>query len=626
MENPLEQYVDIPEHINYAETLINRYHWDDATARRLNAQLRRIRRKQNDRCLNLSVIGEFSTGKSSFINALLGENLLVSSVIQGTTVVNTIIEYYKQPALEIRKRSGERSMILCDSISQLSDRLSAVTTNPDTARDISFVAVGLPNSMLAKGLRIIDTPGTNSAESWHEDITREALHNLSDLSVILTDALHPAAQSLLNFVEENLSGLYNQCAFVVTYYDKIKPEERSGMMRYIEKKLSKELDIDNPGVFPYIAPAILASMKGETVMPDQQQMCAISRDSHNRLMEALWKNRQISQIKKLLSLTSEIYTVLGQSIGEEKKKYDTQYRLLLKTKQTPLEPFVEAEKEARCRDFGYKANEIRDKLSREIDRRICEAKDKIRSFITNSHAVTAEDIRHLIKEHVPAKCQQNTVYIRETYDESMKQLFCAFNATMARYFRNFENQFDKLGILRVETGEIVTAIKDQAEVSSSNLKESIDYMSTEVTRENWTIGGGGIAGAAIGTAILPGIGTVIGGFLGLVFGSRATPSPEELKRQAVNRLESPLAAYFNTVEANIMSAFDDNVNAYKPAINKEIYKYLQNYKSTVDRKIAQHNSLIEKNQSETMRISNDLRNITLRQNQLESISKQLEVV
>lgn len=89
----ISEYVDISSHIQFAESLIDRYEWDKETKKRLVSQLQLIHNKEKDKCLNLSVIGEFSTGKSTFINALLGEELLIYSVIQGTTVVNTVIEY-----------------------------------------------------------------------------------------------------------------------------------------------------------------------------------------------------------------------------------------------------------------------------------------------------------------------------------------------------------------------------------------------------------------------------------------------------------------------------------------------------------------------------------------------------
>ena len=88
----LSEMADIQSHITYATTVLNRYNWDDSIKRSLKKQLDAIVAKQNDKVLNISVIGEFSTGKSSFINALVGHELLAVNVLQGNTVAITIIE------------------------------------------------------------------------------------------------------------------------------------------------------------------------------------------------------------------------------------------------------------------------------------------------------------------------------------------------------------------------------------------------------------------------------------------------------------------------------------------------------------------------------------------------------
>lgn len=555
----LNEYVDISDHIDFAEALVDRYEWEPDIRERLCSQLRLIRNKQKDRCLNLSVVGEFSTGKSSFINALLGENLLVSSAIQGTTVVNTIIEYYDTPVMYVHKKDGSYDIVTTKSVGELSVRLSDITTNSVMASSINVVRVGIPSQLLAEGIRIIDTPGTNSTESWHEDTTRYAIKNLSDLSIVLTDGLHPLSKSLVSFIDENLSDIYNQCAFVVTYYDKLPERERVDVLHYIERKLKHELEIDEPKVFPYVAPAVLASKVGEIVMPEQEKMSALSSASQAGLLEIMWKNRHLSQIKKLLALTKEAYSLIEQSILSKRAKYEQEYGLLLKTQQTSLEPFIEGEKQRCLTDFGYKANDLRDILASKVASKIPVAKERVKDFIMAYPKATAKEIKTFISNEVPKECNRQARNVGRTSNAMLKSLLELFNKTMASFHGNFENQFEKLGILKVDLGNINVERPGAHVVSLDNLKESLDYMSKEVTRENWAMGGGGVAGAAIGTAILPGLGTVVGGFLGMVVGARKTPTGYELKRNACVKLSGQLDSMFRTVERDIISTFNDNV-------------------------------------------------------------------
>ncbi len=619
----INEYVDISGHIEFAESLINKYEWDCESKKRLVSQLQLIHNKQKDKCLNLSVVGEFSTGKSSFINALLGENLLVSSVVQGTTVVNTIIEYYTHPILYILKKDGSYDIINAQSISELRNELSDVTTNPRSAKKIELVRVGVPSELLADGIRIIDTPGTNSTESWHEDVTRNALKNLSDLSIILTDAIHPLPQTMIDFIDENLADIYNQCAFVVTYYDKIKKSERDNTLHYIERRLTQELEILYPKVFPYVAPAIISDKIGETIMSEQSEMVQISLKSKKHMFELMWKNRQISQIKKLLALTKEAFDILQVNMETKRTQYNQEYQLLLKTKQTSLEPFIETEKKRCVSEFNNKASDIKDSLNSLLYKNIALIKENVRKSIMSYNGTTADSIKDYISQNIPKDCERQANIIVQSSLAINQSLLSDFSAIMKSFQKNFENQFDKLGIIKIDFKKIKLTQPHTVSVSLGNLKSSLDYMSNEVSKENWLMGGGGVAGAAIGTAILPGVGTVVGGLIGLFVGAMGTTTPEELKKNACDKLLGQLDSAFRSMETDIISTYNTNVSTYKNAIIKEIEMYLKKYKSTVDRKIAEHNSLIESNKRHSEQISIDLKLILLRQKQLKSLSDSL---
>lgn len=617
-------YVDISGHIQFAESLIDRYEWDKETKKRLVSQLQLIHNKEKDKCLNLSVIGEFSTGKSSFINALLGEELLVSSIVQGTTVVNTVIEYYTHPVLYILMKDGTYDVTNAQNVKELRVKLSDVTTNPSSAKNIEMVRVGIPSQLLADGIRIIDTPGTNSIESWHEEVTKNALKNLSDLSIILTDAMHPLPQTLIDFIDENLADIYNQCGFVVTYYDKIRKNERNNILRYIEKKLTHELEILAPAVYPYIAPAVISDKAGEIIMPEQSEMVKISIESQKQMLELMKKNRKISQIKKLLSLTKEVFDILQINMKTKKTQYEQEYRLLIKSKQTSLEPFIEYEKKRCVNEFANRASELKDCLNTRLDKIVVDAKSKVCKGIMSYNQSTAESIKSYISSEVPKDCERHAERIVQSANAENDSLRCAFSDIMISYQKNFEKQFKKLGIIKIDFGSISLTQPHVVSVSLTNLKSSLEYMSEEVTKDNWFIGGGGVAGAAIGTAILPGIGTVVGGFIGMVVGAMGTTSPEEIKKNACDKLSNQLETVFLSVEADIISTYNINVSAYKKAIIKEIEQYLKEYKTTVDRKVVEYNSLIEKNKLYTERISADLKLIILRRNQLKYLSDSLK--
>ena len=75
----------------------------------LNYSLQKLRNEaiqlQNER-FNLVVIGEFSRGKSTFINAMLGKGLLPSSKNATTNVISKIV-YGDVPSFKVHFRNGK---------------------------------------------------------------------------------------------------------------------------------------------------------------------------------------------------------------------------------------------------------------------------------------------------------------------------------------------------------------------------------------------------------------------------------------------------------------------------------------------------------------------------------------
>lgn len=153
---------DVGQYIDFAQHLIDKYRDKLHGAALFDKQLAAIQKKQNDTKLNISVIGEFSTGKSTFINALLRCNLLEECSLQGTTTAVTVLEYAPKYWTQVRYDSGEPyEYDGYDSFEQFKKAVAEYAATAD-AEDIETVSATLPADMLNSGVRILDTPGTNS--------------------------------------------------------------------------------------------------------------------------------------------------------------------------------------------------------------------------------------------------------------------------------------------------------------------------------------------------------------------------------------------------------------------------------------------------------------------------------
>ncbi|HEX2250328.1 MAG TPA: dynamin family protein [Gemmatimonadales bacterium] len=146
----------------------------------------------------LVVAGEFNSGKSSFINALLGERVLPEGVTPTTDRINVL-------------RHG-------DEVSeQLREAYLLERTHPaEVLREIS----------------IVDTPGTNAIIRRHEELTRDFVPR-SDLVLFVTSADRPFTESERAFLEQ-IREWGKKIVFIINKMDILsRPEERKEVVQYV---------------------------------------------------------------------------------------------------------------------------------------------------------------------------------------------------------------------------------------------------------------------------------------------------------------------------------------------------------------------------------------------------------
>lgn len=316
VKNRFDEVTEFPDHLAFAEELLNKYEWEPHTQTEFKAQIDALRKKHDDRFLNLSVIGEFSTGKSTFLNALLRrDNFLESSSLQGTTNIATIIENSEKYEYTAVTADGKREEREFETVEELKECLANVSVNNDEASALYSVTIGLPAPLLDKfGFRIIDTPGINSNEEWHDDVTIRTIDELSDLSIIIIDATKPLPQQFCEFINENLQLILDQCVFVVTKVNMIRPKELEGVMNYIKDKAQKEFNIVEPLILPYSSTDILDNLDDLENPYELPELVKSSLNSEKMMLEHMSSQKSIVQTLNLISLADNMYEIVQKHL------------------------------------------------------------------------------------------------------------------------------------------------------------------------------------------------------------------------------------------------------------------------------------------------------------------------
>lgn len=578
----ISEMADIDSHIVFASTLMGKYDWEEATKRNLEKQLATIVEKQNDKMLNITVIGEFSTGKSSFINALIGYELLAVNVIQGTTVAITIIEYSEKFSITLTDFSGKTSRIVYESIDLLRQQLHIYTTDATYAKKINYVTVTLPSDILKNGYRIIDTPGTNSLELWHEEITRCAIRELSDLSIILTDATQPMPVTLISFVDNTLGDSVKSCAFVANKIDRIRERERDGIIKFIGKKVCQSFEIEEPIVLPFSAVALTNSFAKETVNIDSNSFM-LTANSLEQLLSYTAKLRLRAQARKILHLVDYIYSTLDNNIKNVAAQYQQELQMLERSKQTDLKPFISRQVSIRQKNFLSGADNYKSKVESVCDTLASKAKANIESKIEECNSL--DNLSNYIKGNLSDDIKKEGQSIVSGTESKFCELRKLFNRELKLFQKEFEKEFEKLRILSVKFNVKPQDVTIRHSAHSANIYPVMKLISEELSRENWAIGGGLGAGAVIGSMILPGIGTVIGGILGGIVGGAVSPDISEVKTKVKSRLNIPLRSYYSSTNNDCMANYNTYVNDISVYLESEINRYYSTYASTVRQRI-----------------------------------------
>jgi small GTP-binding protein len=182
---------------------------------------------------SIAVVGEFNNGKSTFINALLGESILTANIV-ATTATLSRIAYGAKPKAELYFKDGREQGI---ALGQLEHYVTKLTSESEaTATTLKEAVVYYPVPCCRNNVEIIDTPGLSDVA----DMTAVTLSVLDrcDLAIVVISALKPFSLSEGNFLTEQLltSGV-GRVLFVLNGIDNFNPEDAERITSLVETRI-----------------------------------------------------------------------------------------------------------------------------------------------------------------------------------------------------------------------------------------------------------------------------------------------------------------------------------------------------------------------------------------------------
>lgn len=173
----------------------------------------------------LVVMGEFNAGKSTLINALLGDRLLPTGATPTTEVIEVI-------------RYGRRK-----------------TRKPQDADAVDHVREWRHPNTGGAGIAIVDTPGTGSVFRQHEATAKSFLHR-ADLVIFVLSAKRAFAETERLYLELAQS-FGKKIILVINQADLLNKKERAEVEGFVRQQAKELLNLEPP-LFTVSAKAALA--------------------------------------------------------------------------------------------------------------------------------------------------------------------------------------------------------------------------------------------------------------------------------------------------------------------------------------------------------------------------------
>ena len=183
----------------------------------------------------LACIGQFKRGKSTLINALIGEPILPVGFIP-VTAVPTVIRYGAQKKARIQFRDGAWQQIAATDLNQYVSE----EHNPENTKGVGGAEVYVPSPLLSTGMCLVDTPGLGSVFTGNTAATQAFIPHI-DAALVVVGADPPLAGEELALVEA-VGRQVENLILVLNKADRTTDAERAAAVGFTQKVLEKRLN------------------------------------------------------------------------------------------------------------------------------------------------------------------------------------------------------------------------------------------------------------------------------------------------------------------------------------------------------------------------------------------------
>ncbi len=561
----------------------------------LALKIRADQKQLDDEKFILVVVGDFSRGKSTFVNAMLGRKLLPSSKKPTTTVISKILygdipRYWLVYKDGKRKELGEKEFLNVkvpkdeDENSEAGGLLSFTNKlNPmeflakrDPWLNVDYAEVYYPLPFCKNGVEVVDTPGINDINDNRINITYNYL-NKAEAAILVLAANQALSASELEFLKERVLGNQIKDIFIVINFKDQALGEEERVINFVKANLG-DVPVDQNKIF-------LVSSK---------QALALRRQENGEPL----KTKELVDLPASLDETGfvDFETVLTKFLAEEKgnaklQKYTQRSLLYIKD--------IERDITSRINASEHSADELKQQLAEakpEFER-IKRTTNKIVTEMQATLSIKTQELEDMCDAAVQ-EMRSAALAAVDDYEDGMdeddikrlinaavtpikKQLIEDVNREQTEALKKASNAaVDKLSNIFKDITFSNDVINIEAQISSA-LSISMGS-SDDNDNSGWAALGAGILAAIAG---LSGIGIFFASIFGSWFYDRATRvDPRTKIRQAIRR---DFAKNYDDFAPQVCRQYQKNSRSLCDRLQSTVTMRLQSMENQLQDLIAQ---------------------------------------
>ncbi|MBR5825184.1 MAG: dynamin family protein [Paludibacteraceae bacterium] len=605
-------------------------HLSGSVLKDIDSKIKRCRSKMNDEKIYLALVGEFSSGKSTFINALLGFRLLKEAVMPTTACATYILSKGKILTVKVTFFDGNKFEATSNDFSEIATYLAStynrnrstleeviedITSDQKIAKTVKELEILVPNAKIPRNVVLIDTPGFNpGAESVdnHYEITKHVVEEIADAALVLTPQEQAMSATLLRFLKETLNRCLHRCYFVITKMDNSDPAHRTDIFNFAKQRIIKDLNVRNPRLYAESAITMLPVKKiPSTKVDDWAFYSLMFKQFESALWDNIKKSKDIVLNEHVNNLVREIAEQCSQMIQKQEVAIKTEREFLAQHKIEKIQNV--------CRTMVSQSvdaiNDVLNNVSLSLwaERNSKERAERIISEGTMSMDMFKNNKLPLIRNAVENEAQKALEALNRELNKKLKQ---CVDQQIVKMQNVFASHYDSFPSLRPKSSTLKT---DLIRFKTPNMSFSIALSKIEELKqkENEATGWGGASGAGIGFLLGGPIGALIGGAIGAFGGAVAGDQSDQMRASTKPLVNNEISSFFTSLRIKIDNEKNDIKTRYISILKQFAQEHISHYGVTVE-------ELIKKHENQIMSLDNQIKQLRTSLTTLVAIRENIE--